>query len=111
MSANPAVLVPGMVLTGSAAIYYTGKAGQKTTIKSASITNTTAGVIAATVYRVPSSGSPGAGNTLISARNVAAGETYQCPELINKVLEAGDTLQAFGSGLSFDVSGAWAVIN
>jgi len=111
MSANPSVLVSGVVLTGSAAVYATGPTGKKTTVKSASVTNTTAGVVALTVYRVPSGGSPAAGNTIISGRNLAVGETYNCPELINKVLEPGDTLQAFGLGLSFDVSGAQSVIN
>ena len=40
----------------------------------------------------------------ISARNIAVGETYTCPELIGRVLEAGDFIQALGNGLSMDVS-------
>ena len=110
MSVTPKVLVAGVQLTGSAATYYTTPVGKTTTVKSASITNTTAGVIAATVYRVPSGGSAAAGNTIISARNVAAGDTYNCPEIINKVLAAGDTLQALGLNLSLDVSGAESVV-
>lgn len=106
MSTTPTVLVAGVQLTGSAATYYTGTTGNRTTIKSASVTNTTAGVVALTMYRVPSGGSAGASNTIISARNIAAGETYNCPELVNKVLHAGDTIQALGLNLSLDVAGA-----
>ena len=106
MSTVPTVLVAGVQLTGAALPYATGSAGNRTTIKSASVTNTTAGVVALTVYRVPSGGTAGASNTVISARSIAVGETYNCPELVNKVLHAGDTIQAMGLNLSFDVSGA-----
>lgn len=111
MSVLPKQLVAGVQLTGVAASYYTSPTSTKTTIKSASITNTTAGVVAVTVYRVPSGGSATAGNTVISARNIAVNETYNCPELINKVLEAGDSLYALGLNLSLDVSGAQMVVN
>ena len=106
MSTVPTVLVAGVALTGSVATYYTAPTGNRVTVKSASVTNTTAGVVALTLYRVPSGGSAGATNTVISARNIAAGETYNCPELVNKVLHAGDTIQALGLNLSLDVSGA-----
>lgn len=109
MSVTPKVLVAGLQLTGASAIYYTAPTGKIATIKSASATNTTAGVVALTLYRVPKAGAAAAANTIISARNVAVGETYNCPELINKVLEAGDTIQAFGLNLSLDVSGAETV--
>lgn len=67
--------------------------------------------MALTVYRVPSGGTANAGNTVISARNIAVNETYNCPELINKALQAGDSIYAIGNGLSFDVSGAEMVLN
>lgn len=106
MSTTPTVLVAGVALTGSAATYYTAPAGNRVTIKSASVTNTTGGVVSLTLYRVPSGGTAGATNTVISARSVAVNETYNCPELVNKVLHAGDTIQALGLSLSLDVSGA-----
>jgi len=99
-------LVPGSVLTGSAATYYTAPASTRAVIKSASIVNTTAGAIAATVYIVPAAGTAAAANTLISGLNVAAGATYSCPELINHTLGPGDFIQAMGSGLTLVVSGA-----
>ena len=110
MSVRPKVLVAGVQLTAAAATYYTAPTGKIATIKSASVTNTTAGVVALTLYRVPSGGTAVAATTSISARNIAVGETYNCPEMINKVLEAGDTIQALGLNLSLDVSGAEAVV-
>lgn len=106
MSTTPTVLVAGVAITGSAATYYTAPTGNRVTIKSASVTNTTAGVVALTLYRVPSGGAAGATNTVVSARSIAVNETYNCPELVNKVLHAGDTIQALGLNLSLDVSGA-----
>lgn len=76
----------------------------KRIIKSATITNTTAGAIAATVYLVPSGGTAGAANTLISARSIAPGEAYPCPELINQGLNAGGFVQALGNTLTFKYS-------
>lgn len=71
-------------------------------IKSATITNPTAGVIPATVYMVPAGGAlAGAGNVMISARPIAPGESYPCPELISQGLNAGSTVQALGAGLVF----------
>lgn len=99
-------LVSGSQLTGSAATYYTAPTLTKTIIKSAQLTNTTAGAVACTVYLVPSAGTAGATNTVISARSIAAGETYNCPELVNAVLEAGGTIQALGLNVTLTASGA-----
>lgn len=89
------------VLTGVAAAQGTAVGSlTRRVIKSASLTNTTAAAVACSVYLV-ASGSASAGNTFISARAVAAGETYNCPELIGKGLNAGGTVQALGAGVSF----------
>jgi hypothetical protein len=70
----------------------------KRVIKSASLVNTTAAPISATVNLVT------ADNTVIthiSARPIAAGESYPCHELINKGLNPGGFVQALGAGLTF----------
>lgn len=102
-------MVSGSQLTGVVAGYYTTPANTKAAIKSAALTNTTGGAAVCTVYLVPSGGTPGASNTFISARSVAPNETYTCPELINQVLEAGGTIQAFGLDVTLAVSGAEVV--
>lgn len=105
MATTPTVLVAGQVLTGSAATYYTAPAATRVRVTNATVTNTTAGALALTAYRIASGGSASAGNTVISAKTIGAGETYNCPELINKVFAAGDFLQALGNGMSLDVHG------
>jgi hypothetical protein len=72
----------------------------KRVITSACLTNTTGGPIAATVNLAPAAG-VAAANTVISARAIAAGETYTCPELINQGIDSGGAVWALGNGLSF----------
>lgn len=73
----------------------------KRVIKSASLINTTAAPVAATVYLVPSGLAAGAANTLISARSIAAGETYPCDELRGQGINTAGFVQAMGLGLTF----------
>lgn len=92
----------GGQLTGSAATQGTTVGSNtKRVIKSAQLCNTTGGAVACTVYLVPSGGSAGASNTYISARAIAAGETYNCPELIGQGLNAGGFVQALGLNVTF----------
>lgn len=92
----------GGVLTAAAVTQGTVVAALTTRIiKAATITNTTAAPVAATVYLVPTGGAAGAGNTIISARSIAAGETYPCPELNGQGVNAGGFIQALGLGLTF----------
>ena len=92
----------GGQLTGSAATYGTVVAAlTKRVIKSATLTNTTGAPVACTVYLVPSGGTAGATNTVISARSIAAGETYNCPELVNQGLGPSGFVQALGLNVTF----------
>lgn len=74
-------------------------------ITAAALVNTTAAAVQASVYLVPSGGAAAAANCLISARTIAPGETYFCPELINQGLRAGGSVQASGAGLTFRYAG------
>jgi hypothetical protein len=73
----------------------------KRLIRAATITNTTAAPVAASVYLVPSGGAPDATNAMISARTLSPGESYPCPELVNQGLNPGGSVQALGAGLTF----------
>lgn len=97
-------VVPGAVLSAAAAIYYTVPILTRSRICNATLTNTTAAPVACTVHLVTTGDAPAAKNQKISARPIAAGETYLCPELIGRILEPGDTIQALGLGVSLDVS-------
>lgn len=68
-------------------------------VKSATLVNSTAAPVVCSVSVLD------AGGTLhpkISARPIAAGESYTCPELVGKGINAGGVLQAMGAGVSFD---------
>jgi hypothetical protein len=66
--------------------------------------NDTASVIPCTVHIVTSGGTAGTLNKKISAYPLAPDEAYTCPELIGRVLEPGDFIEAMGNGAAFDVS-------
>lgn len=89
-------IVPAAQLTGAAATLYTAT-NCKTVIDKFTLTNTSGGAIAVTVYKIVQGGAAGAGNTIISAKSIAAGETYNCPEMVGQTLEAGGFIQAFAS--------------
>lgn len=96
----------GTVLAAAAAVVGdpVGSLTQRV-LTAAALINTTAAAVAASVYLVPSGGNAGAANCLISARTIAPGETYFCPELINQGLRAGGTVQASGAGLTMRFAG------
>lgn len=101
MQRLPSRLVSGSQLTTSAATYYTSPANTITTISAMTLTNTTAGAVTATVYLVPSAGTAGADNVILSARTLAAGESYNVGSAIGQTLPAGGTIQALaGAGTS-----------
>lgn len=104
MTVSQKNIVPGILLTGALATLHTAPSGTKERIINATITNDTGGVIPATIHIITVSGVAGPANKRISARNIAPGETYTCPELIGRVLEPGDFIQGLGNGLSIDIS-------
>jgi len=81
-------------LTTSAATYYTAPTNTTSTINNLSLTNTSASPVAVTLFRVPSGGSAVAGNTILSAFSLAAGQSYVPPQAIGLQLDPGMTLQA-----------------
>ena len=94
-------------IANSATTYYTAT-NLRARIDKCTVCNTTAGAINLTIYKVPSGGSASATNTLISARSIAAGETYTCPEVVGHWLEAGGFISALASAatsLSLEMSG------
>lgn len=73
----------------------------KRIIRAATICNSTAAPVAASVYLVPPGGAPDATNVMISARAISPGESYPCPELVNQGVNPGGVVQALGAGLTF----------
>lgn len=89
-------MVAGTQLGTSAATAYTAT-NVKAQIQAFTLTNTTGGAVTATVHLVPSGGTASASNMILSAKSIAAGETYKCIEAIGQWLEAGGTIQALAS--------------
>lgn len=85
-------LIASAQLTNASALQYTAT-NVRTIIDKFTLCNTTAGAVTATVYI----GTASAGNTIISARSIAAGETYTCPEIVGHVLNATETIYALAS--------------
>ena len=87
---------------------YTAPVGTRTIIDKFTATNTTAGAQTFTVFLVKAAGAAGAANTIISAKSVAPGETYNCPELVGHVLNTGDfivTAASAGAAITVRASG------
>lgn len=89
--------IPATQIGVAAAAVYTSPAGTTGTINNLSLTNTSANPVAVTLYRVPSGGTPSATNTVMSAFQVAAGQTYVPPQVIGLPLAPGSTLQALAA--------------
>jgi len=80
----------------------------KTIIDKATVTNTSAANATLSVNLVASGGAAGAGNLIVSARAIAPGETYTCPELVGQSLEPGgfiSTLASTAAALTIRASG------
>ena len=98
-----------VTLTGSIITCYTSPVNTYTVIRSATVVNNTTGVIPAEIHKVANGGSSDDTNILVPSKNIAAKDSYPCLELVNKVLEPGDTIQAKGNGLTLVVDGVQVV--
>lgn len=88
----PAVFQPGILLGNTATTLATGLAAQIARIQTAIFTNTSASPVTLLVYRIPSGGSVGPTQEVIST-TLSAGQAYVSPELRGAVLLTGDTIQ------------------
>lgn len=80
----------------------------KTIIDKFTATNTSLANVQLSVNLVSSGGAAGTENLVLTARSIAPGETYTCPELTGQVLEAGgfiSTVSSAGSSLVISGSG------
>lgn len=94
-------------LTTSAATYYTVPTNVISTISALSLCNTTAGAVTATVHLVPSGGTATATNMILSARTLAAGESFNVFTAIGQSMAQAGTIQALASAnTSISLSGS-----
>lgn len=108
MSVTAKTLVESAQAPNANTTQYTAPAVTRTIIDKFTATNTTGAGATLTVFLVPSGGAAGAANTIISARNLIAGEAYTCPELVGHVLNPGDfivTASSVNNALTIRASG------
>lgn len=72
-------------------------------ITAAIVCNSTAVAKTFTAHVIPSGGTAGATNMYISARTIAPGESYTCPELVGRGMNAGGFVQVLAdvTGMTF----------
>ena len=97
MIRTPKRLVNGSQLTTAAVTYYTAPKYTTTTISALSLTNTSGAAVTVTLYLVPYLGTASAANCILSARALAAGETYNAAPAIGQSLAPEGFLQALAS--------------
>jgi hypothetical protein len=107
MAVNVKKFAASQQLTASNAIYYTAT-NVKAIVDKCTVCNTTVGAVTLTIDIVDSGDTAGVTERVISARSIAAGETYNCPEMVGQILESGDTIEGLASAatsLTIRISG------
>jgi hypothetical protein len=95
MAITPALLVTGRQVPDTTTTLYTST-NVVTRIDKLSVTNTTAGAVTITIYLVDT-GSAGDNNTVTYQQAVNAGKTWNCPDAVGHILNAGGIIQAVAS--------------
>lgn len=83
-------------LTATNSTYYTAN-NVRTIIDMMTLCNTTSNAITATIDLVKNGGTAGVVERIISARSIAPGETYLCPEAVGHILNTSDSIQGLAS--------------
>jgi hypothetical protein len=97
MAVNARCLYESAYLTNADVTLYTAPASVRVIIDKVTVTNVTAGAITVTIRVVASGGTAGTSNTIMSAKSLAAGECYTCPEVVGQTLNTGDFVSALAS--------------
>jgi len=98
------------VLAAIAAIGEVMPVGTSRVYTAAGAHNPTGAPVTLTVHLVPANGAPADSNRILN-RNVAAGKTDLCLELIGRGLPAGSQLYAGGAGINFGYTAVDTVTN
>ena len=82
-------LIPGRYAEDSLSVQYTAPADTTVMIDKFSVLNDSANNVKFTAHVVEPSGSASAANRVIDDKTIGVGETYLCPELVGRAIEAG----------------------
>jgi len=61
------------------------------------VTNDTTTVVTISFNKVPSGGAVAATNLILNLKSIGSRETYECPEVVGQILDAGDLISAIAS--------------
>ena len=100
MTTSPQCIIQSVVVTGSDVSVYSSPNGTATIIDKFTATNTDSSNHTLNVNIIPSGGSVGAGNLVISAITVNANSTLDITQIQNQILNAGDTISVKASAAS-----------
>lgn len=107
MAVTSTVLIASKQAENSQTTQYTA-VNCKAIIDKFTVTNTTSGAVTFSCNLVASGGSASNSNLVINAKSIAAGETYNCPEVIGHTLLASgfiSTLAGASTSLTIRASG------
>ncbi len=61
------------------------------------VTNDTTTVVTISFNKVPSGGAVAVTNLILNLKSIGSRETYECPEVVGQILDAGDKIYAIAS--------------
>ena len=100
MTVTPVCIIQSVVVTGSDVSVYTSPASTATIVDKFTATNTDSSNHTLNVNIIPSGGSVGAGNLVISVITVNANSTLDITQLQNQILNTGDAISVKASAAS-----------
>lgn len=99
MATTPTVLISPVYAPVAATALYT-EAGTFSVIDKCTVTNVSGNTVTLSLYLVPSGGTAGPSNLIMSSRSIAAGECYTCPEMVGHVVWLGESVWALAGAAS-----------
>lgn len=100
MTTSSTVLIQSKYAPNTQTTEYTTPSNTKTIIDKFTVSNDSGGGVSFAVNIVDSGGSAGASNLILPTKTIADGETYECPELIGRRLNAGDFISLIAGAAS-----------
>ena len=76
---------------------YTTPANTTARVLKCTVTNDTTTVVTISFNKVPSGGSVAVTNLILNLKSIGSRDTYECPEVVGQVLDAGDIMSAIAS--------------
>lgn len=94
MQAIPVQIIAPQAMTDALVTYYTSPANKKTMVSKVTLTNVGASAQAVDLHLVPSGGTAGVTNKILSAKVIDADEAFPAYQLESLIMDAGDFIQA-----------------